>query len=178
MEIIGKIYGGLKVLKARESDRHGQSRWLCRCICGKEIIVLGNSLRNGNTKTCGCSRKICGPKNATTHGLRHTKGYYLWTGAKRRAKQKGLDFNITIEFVIGLFENTKVCPICKKQLKCGKDSRPALSSPTLDRLIPEKGYTSNNVYILCYRCNRLKDNGTSLEHRRIADWIDEKIHFN
>jgi len=175
MEVIGKIYGGLKVLEARESDKHGQSKWLCRCICGKEIVALGNSLKSGNTKTCGCLRKISGRKNATTHGLRNTKGYYLWTGAKRRAKQKGLDFNMTVEFVIDLIKNTKICPICKRQLKCGKGSGPIPSSPTLDRFIPEKGYMIDNVCILCHHCNLLKNNGTSLEHRQIADWIDNNI---
>lgn len=31
--------------------------WRCKCLCGKEIIVKGNSLRNGNTKSCGCLKK-------------------------------------------------------------------------------------------------------------------------
>lgn len=30
--------------------------WKCRCECGKEIIVEGSRLRNGNTKSCGCHR--------------------------------------------------------------------------------------------------------------------------
>lgn len=31
-------------------------QWLCRCECGKELIVDSKSLRNGNTKSCGCIR--------------------------------------------------------------------------------------------------------------------------
>lgn len=31
--------------------------WRCRCLCGKEIVVPGTSLRNGNTKSCGCFKK-------------------------------------------------------------------------------------------------------------------------
>ena len=30
--------------------------WRCRCICGKEIVVLGGTLRSGNTKSCGCMK--------------------------------------------------------------------------------------------------------------------------
>lgn len=29
-------------------------RWLCKCDCGNSIIVKGNSLKSGNTKSCGC----------------------------------------------------------------------------------------------------------------------------
>ena len=31
------------------------SKWHCRCDCGSEIDVLGMSLKNGDTKSCGCS---------------------------------------------------------------------------------------------------------------------------
>ena len=33
---------------------HKQIQWKCKCNCGKEIIVKGNNLRSGNTKSCGC----------------------------------------------------------------------------------------------------------------------------
>lgn len=34
-------------------------QWLCRCSCGNpnEIIVVGNSLKRGLTKSCGCLQK-------------------------------------------------------------------------------------------------------------------------
>ena len=33
--------------------------WLCECLCDKhsQLIVPGNRLRNGNTKSCGCLRR-------------------------------------------------------------------------------------------------------------------------
>lgn len=33
---------------------HPQVQQLCQCSCGKQIIVRGSHLRNGNTKSCGC----------------------------------------------------------------------------------------------------------------------------
>ena len=50
----GNKYGILTVLKRVPNDKHGKAKWLCRCECGKEIEVLGSSLRKGNTKSCGC----------------------------------------------------------------------------------------------------------------------------
>ena len=53
---IGNKYGRLTVLYKVES-RKGQAYWHCRCDCGNEIDVSGISLRNGNTKSCGCLQR-------------------------------------------------------------------------------------------------------------------------
>lgn len=55
-EMIGKRFGKLTVLSF-EGVRNGSATFKCRCDCGKEIIVKGDSLRSGNTTSCGCSRK-------------------------------------------------------------------------------------------------------------------------
>lgn len=31
--------------------------WRCQCECGNEIVVRGDSLRSGHTKSCGCLQK-------------------------------------------------------------------------------------------------------------------------
>ena len=58
---VGNIYGYLKVIKEateEEKPRHDKVGlfWNCTCLnCGKEnIIVFGDYLRNGDTKSCGC----------------------------------------------------------------------------------------------------------------------------
>ena len=54
---IGNIYGYLTVIARAENDKDNRAQWLCKCKCGNEIIVRGKSLRNGNTKSCGCYQK-------------------------------------------------------------------------------------------------------------------------
>lgn len=60
-DLTGKEFGYLTVLTETDS----QGYWKCLCRCGKETVVKGASLRNGNTKSCGClrhkSRKIIVP---------------------------------------------------------------------------------------------------------------------
>ncbi|WP_455637195.1 HNH endonuclease signature motif containing protein [Parabacteroides sp.] len=34
--------------------RKGRALWRCRCDCGNEVIVPGNQLTSGLTKSCGC----------------------------------------------------------------------------------------------------------------------------
>lgn len=54
-KILDKTFGELKVIKRVNST--GESRYLCKCSCGKEIEVRGVDLLNGNTKSCGHVRE-------------------------------------------------------------------------------------------------------------------------
>ena len=54
----GKVYGRLTVLKRSRNDKFGKVKWLCRCECGKEVVVVGDNLRRGNTTSCGCYNKL------------------------------------------------------------------------------------------------------------------------
>ena len=53
----GIRYGHLIVIEFSHMDYNIKSNWLCKCDCGKEIIITGNNLRSGNTKSCGCFQK-------------------------------------------------------------------------------------------------------------------------
>lgn len=48
------IFGELTVIKFLEY-KNSRSWFLCVCNCGKETIVTGNSLKSGNTRSCGCT---------------------------------------------------------------------------------------------------------------------------
>lgn len=50
-KLIGKTFGELTVIK-RVNDE-GNSRYLCRCSCGKEIVLVGAAILAGQQKTCG-----------------------------------------------------------------------------------------------------------------------------
>lgn len=54
-DFTGQVFGFLTALCRVENDSKGRTRWLCRCVCGKEKIVLANNLKQGKTKSCGCN---------------------------------------------------------------------------------------------------------------------------
>lgn len=60
-DLTGKQFGRLKVLYFDEdySKKKGENvrYWKCLCECGTEISVRTSSLKNGNTKSCGCLHK-------------------------------------------------------------------------------------------------------------------------
>lgn len=72
---IGERYGRYVVIAEAEPSPTKRTRWLCRCDCGTEKIVLGGSLSRGQTTSCGCAhREIMAAfnKEKTKHG--HSAG--------------------------------------------------------------------------------------------------------
>ena len=68
LDLTLQSFGSLWALTPATSDTRGQARWLCVCECGAKRVVLGKSLRSGNTRSCGCSRGRPGAKRALKHG--------------------------------------------------------------------------------------------------------------
>lgn len=57
-DLTDRTFGRLLVLRrAAQNDSRGQPKWVCKCECGNVIEVLGENLRTGNTKSCGCLQK-------------------------------------------------------------------------------------------------------------------------
>ena len=94
----------------------------------------------------------------------------LIQNAKNRAKQKGLEFAITVEDItipetrpflgIPLFVN---------------DSKIGDNSPTLDRLDNSKGYIPGNVITVSYKANRMKSNATLEELRLLVENLSKLL---
>lgn len=59
IDLVGQRFGKLVVIEKADVVNR-QYYWWCQCDCGKIIRVLGNSLKTGKTKTCGCehSKKL------------------------------------------------------------------------------------------------------------------------
>jgi len=55
-DLTGQKFGKLTVMKRVENNKYRQSRWLCRCECGKECVTSQGTLKYGRTKSCGCLR--------------------------------------------------------------------------------------------------------------------------
>ena len=66
------------------------------------------------------------------------------------------------------------CPILGIELDYFADHR-VENSVSFDRLDPTKGYIPGNVIITSWRANRIKNDGTAEEHRRIACFIDGNL---
>lgn len=98
----------------------------------------------------------------------------MFRRAKQRAKDKGLEFDLTYEDVVV----PKHCPILGIELKMHKGrSGGNPNSPALDRVDNNKGYVKGNVMVMSHLANMMKSSATTEEMVLFAEWVI-KIHGN
>lgn len=84
----GSVHGKLTVVSEYKGKDRVRKHWVCLCDCGREMIVKDNSLKTGNTSSCGCARAIRNIK----HGLSSSKFYESWCNMKRRCDSENNDY--------------------------------------------------------------------------------------
>lgn len=84
IDLVGKRYGRLIVLENRGKDKNRNYYWLCRCDCGNEKVVMGENLKRGLTKSCGCLQDEIRIKTHSLHKKSKTRLYNIWCGIKGR----------------------------------------------------------------------------------------------
>lgn len=122
--------------------------WKCICDCGEIKSILGESLKNGNTKSCGCINSY----KDNTASFNH-----LYSNYKNRAKLSKLKFDLNKkQFRFLTQQNCHYCGIKPSQiLKQRKTSLPYVYNG-IDRMDNSKGYTLENCLTCCKLCNNMK----------------------
>lgn len=155
-------------------------------------------MKDYNCKTCGekdplkfrlhskgqcksCNNKKCLERyheNPKRHNEIHNQYYdnnliYIrLLSAKTRCKNKNIEFNINIKDIEDL--------IIKQNNKCiysnivFENNRNGIYSLSIDRIDSDKGYTINNIQLVCSSINQMKNN---LKEKEFLDII-EKIYNN
>ncbi len=83
----GQTYGRLTVL-SRDTSKTGRGYWICACRCGNQKSIIGQSLRTGNTQSCGCLGIEVRRARASTgaeYGWKRDL-YKTWVGMKQRCR--------------------------------------------------------------------------------------------
>ena len=80
---------------------------------------------------------------------------YLWKYAKARSNFTGMDFDLGASDIV----IPDVCPYFKTPFQMG-DKQLAAS---LDRIDSSKGYTKDNIRVISFKANRMKNNATEQE---------------
>ena len=79
-------FGRLIALEYVGTNNHHNALWLCRCDCGNKKVIIGENLRKGSTKSCGClnrEKHITSP-NRRTHGMCGTRIHRIWKAMRNR----------------------------------------------------------------------------------------------
>lgn len=155
-ERVGERYGKLVIMGVADTTKHTHT---CLCDCGNTHIATIYNLRKGNVKSCGCLLRSPPATKAfhKTHGLAHTPEYKMWQTSKRRAKERGLSFDLEPEDIT----IPTTCPVLGIPLRQGfADKGLCDDSPSIDRYDNTKGYTKENIRIISMKANRIKGTAT------------------
>lgn len=149
----------MKVYRSRECNQ-----------CGKNFTP-----KSGNHRHCAqCSAAITWFK---TSQLVYTKRLSrLCKMAENRAKTKGLDFNITKEHLIKLWEDNEGCCSVTGRIfdlnSWGNKGQVNPNAPSVDRIVPSKGYVKGNVRLIVYHLNiALSDFGEEEFEKLAKDYL-------
>ena len=146
-DMIGMRFGYYVVISRVPKDpserRQKQAKWLCRCDCGTERTIKGNSLRTGNSKSCGCKTSVLITRANTKHG--HSKGRYVseyttWCGMRQRCQNKN-----SSNYKDYGGRGIKVCDRWSNYQAFLEDVGRKPPGTSLDRIDVNKGYEPGNV---------------------------------
>lgn len=95
IDMTGQRFERWLVLGFAGQNKRKQNIWLCRCDCGVERHVVGYTLRQGTSHSCGCYMlersadvgKRTGPINGAkrrTHGMARSRTWKSWVGMRQR----------------------------------------------------------------------------------------------
>ena len=155
-----KAYDEKYFTKQFEAE-HAKGSKVCN-KCSQELPL--DAFHNNNK--WGAKRPDCKAcSNAHRKALRKADPRHrLVQHAKKRARDKGIEFAITVEDVT----IPDTCPLIGISVFVN-DDKIGDNSPSLDRIDNSKGYIPGNVMVVSYKANRMKSNATLEELKLLVE---------
>ena len=99
----------------------------------------------------------------------------LLPAIRGRAKKKNLDFNLTLDYLLSIA--TDHCPVDGLPMHWEVDTVPggrqSPRRPSVDRLIPSRGYVQGNVQVICLQYNVWKRDMTLQDMQLLFAYLQE-----
>lgn len=146
--------------------------------CDQKTITKLARDRKGPLRRCGRKRKFNSRKEWRENPSVRLR--ILLLNARAGAPERGLTFNEALFAICD--DPPKTCACCGVTLDYAVRARSGDSgrdrSPSLDRCDNLVGYVAGNVYVTCYRCNRLKNDATATELIALAAYVTRHLERN
>lgn len=159
--------------------RSGPNKYCSTRCRGKAYRALPDTKRKHNIRYRQWAKKNL--EKVRSSARKHYRKYAAlrlaaqpWHGlikaAEKRAKDKNTPFNLTDAWLqarwTGCCELTGL-PFAEPQNRVGYKNR--LFSPSIDRIVPARGYVRNNCRIILWAVNSFKRDGSDFDMYRIAE---------
>lgn len=116
-------------------------------------------------------RKTLKAKKLKIDWYDNNKELVLWCNAKKRAKDKNVEFNLDrSDIIIPEYD-----PVFKEKLIRNNHGGKGVfdNSPSVDRVDSSKGYIKGNICVISHRANQIKSNGTLEEFIKIKHYLEK-----
>lgn len=171
-DLTGCRFGKLVVLKQvpRKDKSYHARWWRCQCDCGNVTETITNSLTNGSTSTCGCSR--FGENSCQWKGYKCISGKF-WSLLKHSSSRRNLQLKISKQYAYSVLE--------KQGFKCSLTGVPITihikndsNTASLDRIDSSEGYIQGNIQWVHKRINKMKMEYSQSDFiewcKKVASW--------
>ena len=192
IELKDKKFGRLYVVS--QAPRTYQTMWNCICDCGKKVIVGGQYLREGHTKSCGCLREELRPTYAkkrnnkgennpraksskSKNGDNYISSSSVWykraAGVFYSAKRNKIPigFGTAMEFASYIKSIApSSCPVFNIPF-VERGNGFNKWSPSIDKINPALGYVKGNIQVISFMANKMKQDATKEQLIQFSEWI-------
>ena len=149
--------------KEEISERHKQYHSRNR----EEILEQQKQYYNENKEEILAHNKLRYKDNLAHSMLMH---------AQKRAKTRGIPFNITEEYLRSIWPLSNCCPYLGTAFITASGGANN-TSPSLDKITPDLGYVIGNVQIVSNFYNRMKQNSTPEQLKKFCEKTLNFIHY-
>jgi len=169
---VGETHGRLTILREYQSPCKKYVACECSCSCGGGTTkTRRHDIVSGKIQSCGCLRKErsveTNKKRFDPNAISKTTEYKMLARAKSRAKKNNLPFNIELADII----IPERCPLLGIKIE-STEFRNSPNNPSLDKIIPKKGYIKDNVWVISNRANTLKNDATLQELKTLVENLE------
>ena len=161
--------GNEKPLTAFQKDPlcTGGFRHKCR-ECANEYTRQWNAKNKEKVRATGLKSRN---KRKASDPIRSSMKEIL-NCARWRARKFGLPFALTISDL----DPPALCPVLGTPIDYGRkqSTGPAEDSPSIDRIVPALGYVAGNVRIMSFRANRIRNNASLDDLRKLVLYLESQ----
>lgn len=90
------------------------------------------------------------------------------SSVRRRAKQRGLPYNLTAKYMASITPSH--CPVLGIPLMRSTTNGAMSNSPSIDRIIPERGYVEGNVIVVSMLANTIRSTATPEQIMQVGEF--------